>query len=978
MQTLSALRPRALVAPMGTQRTDFPFVEVDGFTPNRQGWSTVGQININNVDSNGGNTRHVFPFGTQRSLVVEVLGPTAFRLRFNPAQSATYDSEYSVSVVNRDLGLTGLQVNKITSANQLVLDTGAIQIIIGLDPFEVSVKRGAQLVHRDQPGQGVLYIPGDEVIAVMKTQGQNAHYLGLGEATGSQLFKEKFTFTFSNFDNYAYNTGPCLGDGGPLNPTEPLYCSIPFLIEWNPFPAGDFNGAPYACGIFLDNPGQSFCNIGADDYSDMSGKYYFGALYNELDYYVMIGNSVPDVVHQYTSLTGRSPMPPRYVFGFHQGAYGYYDSNKVQAVANAYRNNLIPCDGLHLDVDFQNNYRTFTHSEIKFPNAAAFFASLHANGFKLSTNITPLLTDNQLGESGSPEPYQQADAMKAANALLFNTTYGDSQPNTDLYDGGVSYGSNVGTNPYPNAYQPLNYNGYNSIALAARGWYPDFGRTDVRTAWGQQYQHLIQDLRLDMIWQDMTCPAIGGTAPAENKSFPGDLMLSRERVGLAGNVTAEQVPGTKAHNTYALNLLHATWDGINQLRADKRNFIIARGGFAGLQRYAATWSGDSASSWDFLRVNLPQVLNMGLSGVPLSGTDIGGFAPGKVDGLDTTSDASQSGTPFVDMVATGGITNYELLTRWMQLGSFLPWYRNHYNGYIKAFQEPYAYGEPVPTHCRKYIELRYRMLQIYYDAMYKCTQSGMPIVRPLFLNDPGDSGVYDYTVASRQFYVGDDFLVAPVLDPHESTNPSSDPTVNLYLPNTSSWYAFKDNQAPLDGAVPGGTSISYYAGLDLVPIYVRAGAILPLVQLEQFVGQLPENPITFNFYPGPDRSTADNAYLLYEDDGVSMDFKNGVVRKSRVYQHTYQGQNNGVVREVRVEHFEGTYSPPANYFYVAILGSITAPVSVKRDSTQIVQVDEPNSLESSTSDSWYWNQSIQIAFAKVFDNRPDTTIAFQY
>src|SRR5215471_11774016 len=199
-----------------------------------------------------------------------------------------------------------------------------------------------------------------------------------------------------------------------------------------------------------------------------------------------------------------------------------------------------------------------------------------------------------------------------------------------------------------------------------------------------------------------------------------------------------------------------------------------------MQRFAGLWTGDSASSWDFLRINIPEVLNLGLSGVPISGCDIGGFAKGPVDGVNTTfPNTGLSGTPFSSASVTGGITNYELLTRWMQLGSFLPWYRNHYDGYNKQFQEPYAYGEPVPTNCRHYVELRYRMMQVYYDAMYHWTQTGIPIVRALLLNDPHDAGVYGHL--DDQFFVGDDFLVAPILDPHESINPQSAPVRSVYL-----------------------------------------------------------------------------------------------------------------------------------------------------------------------------------------------------
>jgi len=953
---------------------NFPLVPVNGFTPNNSGWSTVGTIDNWSVDPSG--LRFTFTFGP-RSLVLSVLGPQAFRVRFNPAPGTDYGLESSVAVVSRDLGLKGLKVvSSQPQANLLEIDTGTIRIQVGLAPFEVAVYRGTQLIHQDHPGQGVLYIPGAEVVAVMKTSAPGAGYVGCGEKAGSQLLKNGFTFTFFNFDNYTY-TGPSLGTAGPLNPTEPLYCSIPLLIESNPFPTGAFSGEAYACGVFLDNTAQTFVNVSANDYSDMSGKYYLGALYNDLDYYFLCGNDVPGVMNQYTSLTGRPPMPPRYVFGYHQGAYGYFDHFKLAATAAAYRSANIPCDGLHIDVDFQDNYRTFTHSEVKFPNCAQFFSTLHLQGFKMSTNITPILSDIQLDETGAANPFTQRQNLLNAGALIFNTHSGEG-PSPTLYEGGVNYGNNFGSNPYKDAYPPLTINRYGMIPLTAPGNYPDFGLEQNRKVWGQQYQHLIANLNLDMIWQDMTCPAIDPNRSSDNKTFPGDLMMARESVDQKGQVHVDFLPNAKLHNSYVLNLLKATYEGVNDLRPAQRNFIIARGGYAGMQRYGGLWTGDSASSWDFLRINLPEVLNLGLSGVPISGCDIGGFAKGPEDYLETTSPGTGlSGTPFQSAVVTGAITNYELLTRWMHLGSLLPWYRNHYDGYNKGFQEPYAYGEPVPTNCRKYVELRYRMLQVYYDAMYECTQTGMPVARALFLNDPKDQGVYQHL--DDQFFIGRDFLVAPILDPHESIYPPSAPIRSIYLPTGSDWYAFMDNAAPLSGAVHGGTTINnYYAGLDLVPIYVRAGAILPFCELEQWVGQLPANPLTLNCYPGPDRWTDAEAYLLYQDDGISTAAADAnIYRTSRIYQQTLnQGAN--VTRVVRIARVHDQYTPAAGFIYVAILGSITMPGAVMRDGAQLPDAGESGALAKSPVDAWYWNPTIQITFAKVFDNLADTTLTFNF
>ena len=256
----------------------------------------------------------------------------------------------------------------------------------------------------------------------------------------------------------------------------------------------------------------------------------------------------------------------------------------------------------------------------------------------------------------------------------------------------------------------------------------------------------------------------------------------------------DYVPHAVCHNAYPMFLLKATYAGISTLRPETRPFILARGGYAGLQRYAALWTGDNASSWDFLRINLPQVLNLGLSGVPISGSDVGGFATGPIPDGTTAPSVVRDGRVI------GGVTDPELFVRWMQLGSFLPWFRNHYLGYDKEYQEVYAYGEPVTSICRRFIELRYRMLQLYYDAMYEWTRTGMPIARALFLNDPEDPAVYQHL--DDQFFVGKDILVAPILFP---ARPDGAPAVrDVYLPAGNGWFVFRDGKAKLDPPIPGG------------------------------------------------------------------------------------------------------------------------------------------------------------------------------
>lgn len=930
--------------------SSYQFVNVNSFTPNNGGWTSVGDIASH---SRKGNVFTLTLAQGDLSFQVSFLSATCFRVRFNPAPGFDFGVETSVAVVNRDLGPVNLNVLQ-DDDQAVVVDTGRIRVEMQLQPYRLLVYRGKQLIHADEPGKNLIYIPGQQVVANLKTYPTGARYCGFGEKAGAQLLKNEFTMTFFNFDNFMYSRGPVpLGnEGGPLNPSEALYCSVPLLIENNPSPdsSSPYAGAPYSYGLFFDNAAQSYFNIGTSDYSDMRGKYYFGALYGDMDYYFMAGNDTAEVIQQYTTLTGRPPMPPKYVFGFHQGCYGYYDRYVLGMIAHAYRAARIPIDGLHIDVDFQDNYRTFTSSNVKFANARQMMDYLHLLGFKCSTNITPLLTDNQLDESGQDSPYLQRESLRETDSLIYNTRVGEG-PNPNLYAGQVSYGFNRGSNPYPS---PGNVMQDGQIPLSAFGNYPDFGRASVREAWGQQYQHLVQELGMDMIWQDMTCPAIAASSDSPYSTFP---------LSLETNDATTYVPNAEMHNAYVLLLLKSTWEGLGKLRPDRRNFIIARGGYAGMQRYAGLWTGDSASDWDFLRINIPEVLNLGLSGIPIAGCDIGGFATG----AGTTSSSYLAGEPFKAARVMGGITNYELLTRWMTLGSFLPWFRNHYDGYNKQFQEPMFYGEPVPTHCRKFVELRYRMLQVYYDAMYEATQTGMPIARALFLNDPQDPEVYKHL--DDQFFVGRDFLVAPIVTQHETANPPTAPTRSVYLPSGSQWYAFKDNQYPLDAPVNGGTLIdNWNASLDQVPLYVREGAILPFRQLEQYVGELPENPLTFNIYPG-----RDSEYRLYLDDGSTTGALNDkAYRLTRVSHQGIQGGQN-----VRVQRLWDNYTPPERYFFIALLGT-RHPSSVTLGKTPLQDVGTPDNLSASPGNAYYWNESLQVTFIKVFDTQPDITVTALY
>ncbi len=1015
----------------------YGFTQVDEFTPAYQNWQTIGNVTWTYQESE---KAFLLTATKDSNIVIKIyiLGPSAFRVRFNP-NSPNYPSKKSSAVVNLNLGTT--QINYREDNNTLIIDLDHITINIGLQPYGIAVTRKTkenqvQTIHETNYDYNLVYEDNSEVTACFMKVPSGVGYYGFGEKAGIDLNQNFHTMTFFNYDNFTYegpdtaqdNNYPVVPSGpGPLNVEEPLYNSMPILVEWNPKPSGDFAGDPYAYAIFLDNPCQTYFNIQTNDYSQyMDGKYYFGSLYNEMDYYFMAGNDIPSVLTQYTILTGPAPMPPMYALGYQQGCYGYYDEKRVMDAAQAYRNNQIPIDGLHIDVDFQDEYRTFTSSSEKFPYVQDFFNTLHEMGFKCSTNITGIMS---IVHQGSP-PYTVQALDENGQVVTRNILDDGTAKNMFIMDQYIDEYAGEGSSANPfiiNENYGTNTDGFNTYippntALGTYGYYADMLRDEVKVWWSGNYYELI-DKGLDMIWQDMTCPAVTASIDAKYlhyKTLPGNLLMS--------NLEGNQVPNAKIHNAYALNMIQATYEGLTRIKnslpdnsynKNKRNFIIARGGYAGVHRYAANWTGDSASSWEFLSINISEVLNWGISGQPLSGCDIGGFANGSGSAGSAVVHNGGSTDPNNPPYITGGQTEPNLLARWMTMGAFLPWYRNHYDGYTKAYQEPYNYSQyphenntydtRVLPACKKYIEIRYQLLQLFYDAMYECTQTGMPICRAMFLNDPQDQNLYpptdvhdvlvtpynssqqyqyDTTPTYRdrdQFFVGHDLLVAPViLERWESSSysPGSQnnyPSRPVYLPAGFKWYAFTGdfsgqpdpyNNLPttLQGTIVSTASGTYTwntSQLDLVPAYIREGAIIPVRHLEQYVGQLAKNYLTYNIYPGQDSS-----YLCYQDDHITMDAENSQAYRTTQIQHKQQGSG----QEITLTRLHDNYTPPEEFYYVALLGQTQAPSSVAANDSTLQAVNTLQSLADSSINAYFYSLDRQTIFIKVFDKESSMTL----
>lgn len=383
--------------------SQYDYVRADYFTPeSKVNWKSLGKVTGWKKEEEGVVDKITLTLDSGHKLYIYFLSHLTFRVRFNPDPEAPYVPTESPATVQDRIEAYDLNVKEANGV--LKMTTNFIEVRVNLAKYALSVYKGEQLIHADPPDYNLVYIPRDigEAVANFKMAPTYAQYYGFGEKAGASLDKRRVpkqhfygqfggkiyekipsALTFFNYDNFGYAV-PDLTPGdevqGPLNPNEPLYQSSPFLVEHNPTPSGQFAGESYAYGILVDNTSQTYVNLRQGD------KYYFGALHGELDYYFFAGDHVAQVLNEFTQLTGRTLLKPKYVFGYHQGGYGPNYNNKwsLLQVALKYREAKIPCDGMHVDVDFQNNYRTFTHSPKKFPNPTAFFASLHDWGYKVS------------------------------------------------------------------------------------------------------------------------------------------------------------------------------------------------------------------------------------------------------------------------------------------------------------------------------------------------------------------------------------------------------------------------------------------------------------------------------------------------------------------------------------------------------------------------------------------------------------------
>lgn len=406
----------------------------------------------------------------------------------------------------------------------------------------------------DQPGRLATW-HGQE-FRVYKTMPSVEQYFGLGDKSDAMDHRGN-AFTMWTTDAYGWQQG-----------SDPLYKAIPFFM-------GLLHGRAY--GVFLDNTYRTNFDFGKESPDFFS----FASTGGELNYYFIAGPEPKQVIERYTTLTGRTPLPPLYTLGYQQCRFSYYPESRVREIANEFRTRKIPVDVLYLDIDYQEGYKAFTINREYFPNFEQMVKDLDGQGFKLVV-ISDLHLKKEIG-------YKPYDEGTAGDNFVKN-------PDGSQYVGNVWPGPSV---------------------------FPDFTLARARKWYGSLYK-MFTDIGIAGFWNDMNEPSVfrypDKTMPLDTVHRVDSESEDRNPAGPIRNTDHREI-----HNVLGMQNVRATYDGLLQLRPDERPFVLTRAAFAGAQRYAATWTGDNQSTWLHYKLSLPTLLNLGVSGYAMVGNDVGGF-----------------------------------------------------------------------------------------------------------------------------------------------------------------------------------------------------------------------------------------------------------------------------------------------------------------------------------------------------------------
>ena len=526
-----------------------------------------------------------------------------------------------------------------------------------------------------------------------------------------------------------------------------------------------------------------------------------------VDYYLMLGGSADNNIREMRALSGQVPMFPLWTYGYWQSKERYKSSKELLDVVKRYRQEQVPIDGIIQDWQYWGSNYTW--------NAMEFNAEEFQNGKQMIDEVHRLNAHFMISIWASFGPMTKQFHELDSLGLLYDF---ETWPESGL--------------PFwpPRLDYPSGVRVYDAFNPVARDIY-----------W--RYLKNLLDAGTDAWWMDSTDPDFKRPKDSNYDHKAGDGTWRRYR------------------NAFPLATVSGVYDNQRATTSDKRVFIMTRSAFAGQQRYGSgLWSGDVRSSWDMLRKQLPLGQNYSLTGCPNFNTDIGGFFSGSYNRRGSGS-------------APRNPQFQELYVRWMQYGLFCPVFRSHGTECAREVWEFGKKGEPVYDAIAKQIRLRYRLLPYLYSTAWQVTSAGESYMRPLWSDFSADRRTWEM---GMEFLFGRSILAAPIVEaqytPEEidkSGNVTADftatKTATKYLPKGAQWYDFWTGKL-----YKGGQDVLLTTTFDQVPMFVRAGSILPLGPEMQYVGEKSWQQLELRVYPG-----ADGQFTLYEDEGDNYNYEKG-------------------------------------------------------------------------------------------------------
>jgi len=672
-----------------------------------------------------------------------------------------WDDEFDELLKDYRTRVESLAIDYKETDEYIVFETETLILQMLKKPFGFRLfNKEKKLIYSDLIGRNFVQDHLGRVFHYNQYKPKSDHFYGFGERAGHLDKKEK-----------RMRLTPKDAIGQDPEFADPMYKHIPFYIRMN-------EETKHSLGFFYHNSYDSVFDMG----NEISGYYdrysYYSAESGNIDWFIVNGPTVKDVLNNYTKLTGRQAMPPKHSLGFTMSTmyYGELEHHIDEEVYKVMDKHLE--EGIHIDnFKMPSGYTTgignqkrfvFNWNKEKFPNPQQFFDTMKEKGIGLIPNIKPgILLNHPLMEE-----------------FVANDVFVRTADETEYYEG-----------PW----------------WGGLGRYFDFTNPRARITWKKHLKEQLIEKGTNAVWND-NCEYDGvedrkAVFDYEGKKGTGDFLRVHQ-----GNLMA-----------------HIAMEAVEESHPGQRAYVINRAGFAGIQKYAQTWCGDNLTEWRTPKFNIASIIGMGLSGVANTGCDVGGF--------------------------TGPAPEAELLLRWIQNGIFQPRFCINSANTDNKVTEPWMY-QRYKNQVKEAYDLRYRLIAYLYSQMYNANQLGQPIMQPLFYEFEKD--LECLKDQSMSFMLGGNVLVANVLEKGATTR-------KLYLPKGADWYHFNDYMTHYEG----GQWIEIPVDKGSIPMFIRSNGCF---YLNNQITNISKDVIDhLDLYIGGEVKDE----VIYEDDGVTNDYKSG-------------------------------------------------------------------------------------------------------